>query len=243
MEHPILFISVILEALGMPVPHAAPAFGVFWDSHQIFSPHMTYTFLVIAFLIIMPKLTMGKIEMIPGKGQNFWEAIISGMEGFMAENMGKEGARMMFPMLATFAFYILVANMIGLMPGFMSPTSNLNITLACTLIVFCTTHILGFKFHGLNYYKHFLGPVWWLIPLIAPIEIISHMARILSLSIRLFGNIMAKETLLGILFILAGAYFAPLPILCLGVFVSIVQALVFVLLSILYFSASMEHAH
>jgi F-type H+-transporting ATPase subunit a len=243
MEHPILFISVILEALGMPVPHAAPAFGVFWDSHQIFSPHMTYTALVMVFLVVMPKLTMGKIEMIPGKGQNFWEAVISGLEGFMAENMGKEGARMMFPMLATFAFYILVANMIGLMPGFMSPTSNLNITVGCTLIIFVTTHILGFKFHGLNYYKHFLGPVWWLIPLIAPIEIISHLARILSLSIRLFGNIMAKETLLGILFLLAGAFFAPLPILCLGVFVSIVQALVFVLLSILYFSASMEHAH
>ncbi|MBU2537450.1 MAG: F0F1 ATP synthase subunit A, partial [Proteobacteria bacterium] len=82
-----------------------------------------------------------------------------------------------------------------------------------------------------------------LIPLMLPIELISHFARILSLSIRLFGNIMAKETLLGILFMLAGAYFAPLPILCLGVFVSIVQALVFLLLSILYFSAAMEHAH
>ena len=76
-----------------------------------------------------------------------------------------------------------------------------------------------------------------------PIELISHLARILSLSIRLFGNIMAKETLLGILFMLAGAYFAPLPILCLGVLVSVVQSLVFVLLSILYFSAAMEHAH
>jgi len=204
---------------------------------------MTYTMLVMAFLIVIPKLTMGKIEMIPGRGQNFWEAVVSGMEGFMAENMGKEGARMMFPMLATFGLYILVANMIGLMPGFMSPTSNINITLGCTLIVFFTTHFLGFKFHGLGYYKHFLGPVWWLIPLIAPIEIISHLARILSLSIRLFGNIMAKETLLGVLFMLAGAFFAPLPILCLGVFVSIVQAFVFVLLSILYFSASMEHAH
>jgi F-type H+-transporting ATPase subunit a len=240
MEHPILFISVILEALGLPVPHGPVGDTVL---AKLVSPHMTYTWLVMVFLVVMPKITMGRIEMIPGKGQNFWEAIISGMEGFMAENMGKEGARMMFPMLATFALYILVANMIGLMPGFMSPTSNLNITLGCTLIVFFTTHILGFKFHGLNYYKHFLGPVWWLIPLIAPIEIISHLARILSLSIRLFGNIMAKETLLGILFILAGAYFAPLPILCLGVFVSIVQALVFVLLSILYFSASMEHAH
>ena len=183
------------------------------------------------------------MQMVPGKGQNFWEVIISGMEEFMAENMGREGAKMMFPMLATFALYILVANMIGLIPGFMSPTSNLNITLGCTLIVFFTTHILGLKFHGASYIKHFLGPIPWLIPLMFPIEVISHLARILSLSIRLFGNIMAKETLLGILFMLAGAYFAPLPILCLGVFVSIVQALVFVLLSILYFSASMEHAH
>ena len=240
MEHPILFISVILEALGLPVPHTLVGETLL---AKLVSPHMTYTWLVMAFLIIVPKLTLGKIEMIPGKGQNFWEAVISGLEGFMAENMGKEGARMMFPMLATFAFYILVANMIGLMPGFMSPTSNLNVTLGCTLIVFTTTHILGLKFHGAAYIKHFLGPVPWLIPLMFPIEVISHLARILSLSIRLFGNIMAKETLLGILFMLAGAYFAPLPILCLGVFVSVVQALVFVLLSILYFSASMEHAH
>ena len=161
----------------------------------------------------------------------------------MADNMGKEGARMMFPMLCTFALYILVANMVGLMPGFMSPTSNLNITLGCTIIIFVTTHILGLKFHGASYIKHFLGPIPWLIPLMLPIELISHLARLLSLSIRLFGNIMAKETLLGILFMLAGAYFAPLPILCLGVLVSIVQSLVFVLLSILYFSAAMEHAH
>jgi len=240
MEHPILFISVILQWLGLPVPHGMVGHGLV---EKLVSPHMTYTWLVMAVLILVPKFTLGKMQMVPGKGQNFWEVIISGMEDFMAENMGKEGAKMMFPMLATFALYILVANMIGLIPGFMSPTSNLNITLGCTLIVFFTTHILGLKFHGAGYIKHFLGPIPWLIPLMFPIEVISHLARILSLSIRLFGNIMAKETLLGILFMLAGAYFAPLPILCLGVFVSIVQALVFVLLSILYFSASMEHAH
>ncbi|MDH3359744.1 MAG: F0F1 ATP synthase subunit A [Desulfobulbaceae bacterium] len=240
MEHPILFISLLLEYFGAPVPHTMVGSTL---AAKLSSPHMTYTWLVMAFLIVVPKLTLGKMEMIPGKGQNFWEAVIDGLEGFMADNMGKEGARMMFPMLATFSFYIVVANMIGLMPGFMSPTSNLNVTLGCTLIVFVTTHILGLKFHGAGYIKHFLGPIPWLIPLMFPIELISHFARILSLSIRLFGNIMAKETLLGILFMLAGAYFAPLPILCLGVFVSIVQALVFVLLSILYFSASMEHAH
>ena len=240
MEHPILFISLILENIGLPVPH-----GPVGDTllSKLVSPHMTYTWLVMAFLIIVPKLTLGKIEMIPGKGQNFWETIIDGLEGFMADNMGKEGARLMFPMLSTFALYILVANMIGLMPGFMSPTSNINVTLGCTLIVFITTHILGIKFHGIKYIKHFMGPIPWLVPLMFPIELISHFARILSLSIRLFGNIMAKETLLGILFLLAGAFFAPLPILFLGVFVSIVQALVFLLLSILYFSGAMEHAH
>jgi len=240
MEHPILFISLILEKIGLPVPH-----GPIGDTllSKIVSPHMTYTWLVMAFLIIVPKLTLGKMEMIPGKGQNFWEVIIDGLEGFMAENMGEEGARLMFPMLSTFALYILVSNMIGLMPGFMSPTSNINITLGCTLIVFTTTHILGVKFHGVKYIKHFMGPIPWLIPLMFPIELISHLARILSLSIRLFGNIMAKETLLTILFLLAGAFFAPLPILFLGVFVSIVQALVFLLLSILYFSGAMEHAH
>lgn len=240
MEHPILFISVILQALGLPVPHTLVGHGIV---EKLVSPHMTYTWLVMAFLVVVPKLTLGKLEMVPGKSQNVWEVIIGGLEGFMAENMGKEGARMMFPMLATFALYILVANLVGLMPGFMSPTSNLNITLGCTLIVFTTTHILGLRFHGAAYIKHFLGPVPWLIPLMFPVEAVSHLARILSLSIRLFGNIMAKETLLGILFMLAGAYFAPLPILCLGVFVSLVQALVFVLLSILYFSAAMEHAH
>ena len=240
MEHPILFISLILESIGMPVPHGLVGHTLM---EKLSSPHLTYTWLVMAFLILTPKLTMGKIEMIPGKGQNFWETVVGGIEGFMADNMGKEGARMMFPMLATFALYILVANMIGLMPGFMSPTSNLNITLGCTLIIFTTTHILGIKFHGPAYIKHFLGPIPWLIPLMFPIELISHLARILSLSIRLFGNIMAKETLLGILFLLAGAFFGPLPILCLGVLVSVVQSLVFVLLSILYFSAAMEHAH
>ncbi len=240
MEHPILFISFILEKIGMPIPH-----GPVGDTllSKLVSPHMTYTWLVMAFLIIVPKLTLGKMEMIPGKGQNFWETIIGGLEGFMADNMGEDGARLMFPMLSTFALYILVAYLIGLMPGFMSPTSNINITLGLTLIVFTTTHILGVKFHGVKYIKHFMGPIPWLIPLMFPIEVISHFARILSLSIRLFGNIMAKETLLGILFLLAGAFFAPLPILFLGVFVSIVQALVFLLLSILYFSGAMEHAH
>jgi F-type H+-transporting ATPase subunit a len=240
MEHPILFISIILEKLGLPVPHTPTGHGLL---EQLCTPYMTYTWLVMAFLVIVPKMTMGRLEVVPGKGQNFWEIVVGGMENFFAENMGRERARMLFPMLATFAMYICVGNLIGLIPGFMSPTSNLNITLGMTIMVWLTHHVLGFRYHGFGYLKHFLGPVPWLIPLMLPIEIISNFARLLSLSMRLFGNIMAKETLLSVLFMLAGAYFAPLPILCLGVLVSLIQALVFTLLSVLYCAQAMEEAH
>ncbi len=240
MEHPILFISIILETLGLPVPHG-PVGHTFLE--QICAPYMTYTWLVMAFLFFVAKLTVSNLEMVPGKGQNFWEIVIGGLDSFFADNMGRKLTDQFFPMLTTFGLYIAVANLIGLIPGFMSPTSSLNTTLALTIIVWVSHHFIGFREHGLGYYKHFMGPMWWLVPLMLPIEIISNLARLLSLSIRLFGNIMAKETLLGILFMLAGAFFAPLPIMLLGVLVSLVQAMVFVLLAVVYFSQAQEHAH
>lgn len=240
MEHPILFISLILEMIGLPVPHTTTGHGLI---EQLCTPYMTYTWMVMAFLIIVPKLTMSKLEMVPGSGQNFWEVMIGGLMNFFTENLGEDGAKMLFPMMATFFLYIVLANMIGLIPGFMSPTSNLNITLAMTIMVWVTHHYLGFKFHGLKYYKHFMGPSKALAPFMFLLELISNFARLISLSMRLFGNILAKEILLSVLFMLAGAYFAPLPILCLGVLVSIIQAVVFVLLAVLYCSGAMEHAH
>ncbi|MBM9605093.1 F0F1 ATP synthase subunit A [Desulfopila inferna] len=240
MEHPILFISIILEKLGLPVTHGFVGHSFL---EQLTAPYMTYTWLVMVFLFVVSKLTVGNLEMIPGGGQNFWEIVIGGMDDFFADNMGREMTDKLFPMIATFALYIAVANLIGLIPGFMSPTSSINTTLALTIIVWITHHVIGFRAHGLNYYKHFIGPMWWLIPLMLPIELISNFARLLSLSIRLFGNIMAKETLLGILFMLAGAFFAPLPIMVLGVLVSLVQAMVFVLLTVVYIAQAQEHAH
>lgn len=240
MEHPILFISIILEKIGLPVPHGPVGHGIL---EQLCAPYMTYTWLVMAFLVLVSKMTLGNLEIVPGKGQNFWEIIIGGMDEFFADNMGREMTDKFFPMIATFGLYIAVANLIGLIPGFMSPTASINTTLALTIIVWITHHIIGFRAHGISYYKHFIGPMWWLIPLMLPIELISNFARLLSLSIRLFGNIMAKETLLGILFMLAGAFFAPLPIMILGVLVSLVQAMVFVLLTVVYFGQAKEHAH
>ncbi|MCF8080141.1 MAG: F0F1 ATP synthase subunit A [Desulfobacterales bacterium] len=229
MEHPYLFLVKLFEAIGLG--HFAHAY-----------PHVIYSWLVMALLIIGGAFAAKGISMIPSKGQNFFEIIVSGIEEFMVEITGDEG-RWLFPLVATIFIYIFICNLIGLVPGFFPPTASLNTTLSCALVVVIFTHVIGIKYHGAGYIKHFLGPVWWMIPIILPIELIGHLARILSLSFRLFGNMMGHELVLTILFALAGAFFAPLPIMALGIFVALVQAFVFFLLSIMYFAGAMEHAH
>jgi F-type H+-transporting ATPase subunit a len=168
--------------------------------------------------------------------------VISGIEDFQVGVMGEHG-RSLFPLIATLGIFIFISNALGLIPGFYSPTASLNTTLACALIVFFTTHIIGIKTHGFKYIKQFLGPVWWLAPLMLPIEIISHLSRVLSLTLRLFGNIMGEDLVLIILLFLAGNFLAPLPMMFLALFTSFVQAFVFALLSMIYLSAAMEDAH
>ncbi|RTZ98984.1 MAG: ATP synthase F0 subunit A [Deltaproteobacteria bacterium] len=229
MEHPYLFFVKLFEAIGL---------GGF--AHEY--PHVIYTWVVMVILIGGGFLAVKGLSLVPTKGQNFFEIIISGMEEFMVDITGEEG-RWLLPLTATIFIYILAANLMGLIPGFYPPTASLNTTLACALIVVVFTHVIGIKYHGVKYIKHFLGPVWWMIPIILPIEIIGHLARVLSLSFRLFGNMMGHELVLGILLALAGLFFAPLPLMALGIFVSLVQAFVFFLLSIMYFTGAMEDAH
>ncbi|MGD8291166.1 MAG: F0F1 ATP synthase subunit A [Desulfobacterales bacterium] len=229
MEHPYLFLVKLFELIGLG--HFAHAY-----------PHVIYSWLVILLLIGFATLATRNIKMVPTKAQNFFELVISGMEEFMVDITGEEG-RWFFPILATIFIYIAVSNLLGLIPGFYPPTASINTTVACAIPVFVFTHFIGIKCHGIKYIKHFLGPVWWLIPIILPIEIIGHLARVLSLSFRLFGNITGHELVLMILFMLAGAFFAPLPIMAMGIFVAFVQAFVFFLLSIMYFSGAMEEAH
>jgi len=205
-------------------------------------PHVIYSWIIMIFLIVVGGLAVKGLSMIPTKGQNFWEIVIDGMEEFMVDLTGDEG-RWFFPLIATVFLYIAACNLSGLLPGFYPPTASLNTTASCALAVVIFTHIIGVKYHGAAYIKHFLGPIWWMVPIIFPIEIIGHLARIMSLSFRLFGNMMGHELVLAILFMLAGAFFAPLPIMAMGVFVALVQAFVFFLLSIMYFTGAMEHAH
>jgi len=229
VAHPYLFFVKLFEAIGL---------GHFAQSNV----HVIYSWVVMILLLALGALGGKGVKLIPGKAQNVFEILISGIEEFMVDVTGEEG-RWLFPLAATIFIYIFACNLIGLVPGFFPPTASLNTTASCALTVVIFTHIIGIKYHGAKYIKHFLGPVWWMIPIVFPIEVIGHVARILSLSFRLFGNMMGHELVLGILFGLAGAFFAPLPIMGLGIFVALVQAFVFFLLSIMYFTGSMEHAH
>ena len=235
MEHHFFFLNEILGILGFE--HLAK-----YPGHGIHYTHVIHSWLIILIMVIGFFLLGRGIKLLPKKKQVFLELIIEALEDFMVEITGPEG-RAFFPYIATVFLYIIVCNLIGLIPGFFSPTANLNTTLSIAICTFVLTHVIGVKFHGVKYIKHFLGPIWPLAPLMLVLELIGHFARVLSLSIRLFGNIFGKEKVLGILFGMAGLYFAPLPILVLGILVSFVQALVFMLLSIIYFTVAMEEAH
>jgi F-type H+-transporting ATPase subunit a len=229
MEHPILFLVSLFEAIGLK--HFAHHY-----------PHVIYSWFVMLILIVFGLLARKGISMVPTKWQNVFEIVIGGLEDFTVDITG-EGGRRWFPILATVFIYIFVCNLIGLMPGLLPPTANLNTNLAMAIVVFIMTHVIGVITHGPKYIKQFTGPIWWLAPLIFVLEVIGHLARIMSLSIRLFGNMAGKELVLAILFMLAGAYFAPFPMLVLGLLVCFIQAFVFYLLSTMYFTLALEEAH
>jgi len=206
-----------------------------------FPPHVTYAWFIFAMLALLSFLATRRVDIYPGKLQNVMEVILTSFNNLLIETMGPEGKRF-FPLIATLGLYILTSNLLGLVPGFESPTSNLNTTISMALVVFFLTHIVGVKIHGTKYLKQFMGPVWWLTPLMLPIEVVSHLSRPVSLSVRLFGNIEGGHIVVAVLFILV-PLLVPLPILILKILISFIQTLVFMLLSMMYIAGAMEEAH
>ena len=209
--------------------------------HMHVGPHVTYTWLVMVILIAVAFLASRSISIVPSGMQNFMETVVTGVEGLIEETMGEEG-KAYFPLIATFALFILVSNLIALVPGFYPPTANLNTNLALALIVFAMTHIIGFKKHGGAYLKHFMGPVLALAPLIFIIEIIGHQARPISLTLRLFGNMYGHEIVL-MIFLGLVPLFLPIPMMLMGVLVAFIQTFVFTLLAMIYIAGALEEAH
>jgi F-type H+-transporting ATPase subunit a len=175
--------------------------------------------------------------------RNFAEILLDTIMKAMTDAMGEKYARQALPLVATIAFYVFFSNVLGLIPGFSPPTENLNVTLAPALVVFVSTHYFGIKQHGVKgYAKHFLGPVWYIAPLYLAIELVGHLARVISLSFRLMGNMIGDHKVLSaFLGLTAFSYLFPVPMWFLGLIVVTVQTLVFALLAIVYIQLAVAH--
>jgi F-type H+-transporting ATPase subunit a len=229
MVHPLLFLEFFRKLLEPLHLNEASADAI------------AYTWLIIIMLLVLSVLATSALKSVPGGLQNFMEVVVGGIENMIVETMGEHG-RPFFPLIATLAIFILVSNLTGLIPGFFPPTANINTTAACAVIVFLSTHVVGIKHHGLHYLKHFMGPIAWLAPIMFFIEVIGHLSRPVSLTLRLFGNMNGHELVLMIFFGLA-PFLVPLPMMLMGVLVSFIQAFVFMLLAMIYIQGSLEEAH
>ncbi len=208
--------------------------------------YVTYTWIAMLFLLTISIFIRSTIKIVPTGVQNVVEPVVEIFLNLSEETIGHMG-RYFFPLIATIGIYILVCNFMGLIPGFEAPTASLNTTASMAIPVFLATHYYGIKIHRFGYIKHFLGPMRTIaaLPLMILmffIEIIGHLARPVTLSVRLFGNMIAKHLILSVMAFLA-PLIVPTIILGLGVLVSIVQAFVFALLTTLYLAGAVEEAH
>jgi F-type H+-transporting ATPase subunit a len=211
-------------------------------------PHnVSHAFLVSIILIGVALIVKSSLRLVPRGLQNFVEMVVEQILKLSDETIGHRWSRPIFPFICTIFVFILLANLMGLVPGFTAATANVNTNAAMAIPVFLFYQFMGFKLHGISYINHFLGPIRTLsgIPLMIlmlPVEIIGHLVRPLTLTVRLFGNMTGKHILLLVLGIIS-PWIIPTVILGLGLLVSVVQALVFTLLTICYFAGAVEEAH
>ncbi len=164
--------------------------------------------------------------------KGFFEAFVEFMNNIVHQVLGHHGTHLI-PLFGAIFFYIVFNNLLGLIPGMTAATSDINCSFAIGLFSFVAYNVIGFNHAGFAYFKHFLGPIWWMIPILLPIEIISNFIRPLSLGIRLHVNMMADHTILGT-FIDLTKVIIPVIFYGMGTFVSLVQAFVFTMLSMVY---------
>src|SRR5215210_5657452 len=224
------------------------AFGPYTAENAI--PWYTVMFFIACILsVVIIWIFKGKLsESEPGGAQQTLEVSVLAVRNMIEDIIGPHGLKY-FPVVITFAVLILVSNLMGLFPLFMSPTSATSVTFALGLASFLYYNYIGISENGLfGHLKHLAGPIWWIAPLIFPIELISNFIRPFSLGIRLFGNLFADEKVLETLSGLAppATWFAPILLMPLSVFVALIQTFVFILLSQLYISEvshAPHHAH
>ncbi len=195
---------------------------------------IVHTIIAAVMALAVAKLATRNLQIVPNGCQNVMEATISGILYIGKDVANEEVARKYLTLAGSLAIFIFMGNLIGIIPGFESPTGNVNLTLTLALMVFLYYHYEGIKAQGLGHYiAHFAGPVKWLAPLMFPVEILSHLSRIISLAFRLMGNIKGDDLFLLVLLMLA-PYVFPLAGYALLTFSAFLQAFVFMVLTYVY---------
>ena len=196
--------------------------------------YMTHMLLAAGIALMLVKSAMSNLQMVPRGTQNIMEAYINGVLKMGTDVMGKEQARRFLPLVATIGLFVGLANIIGIVPGFEAPTAFLEFALTLALVVFIYYNFVGIREQGVvKYFKHFLGPVWWLYWLMFPIEIVSHFSRLVSLSFRLFGNVKGDDMFLMVILMLAPWLLPMIPFALLS-FMALLQAFIFMMLTYVY---------
>jgi F-type H+-transporting ATPase subunit a len=241
LEHSLFLVELFNKIFSKPLSSFFGLFGIEVKNPEHLVPdHVVMSLIVAVGLILFFTFASRNPQRVPTRLQNVLELIIQFFQSLLTELVGKEGQKYL-PMIATLGLFILSCNLLGLAPGFMSPTSKINVTAGCALAIFVYYHWQGIKSQGFfKYLKHFMGPIPLLAPLMFPIEIISHFSRPLSLSMRLFGNIFAEELLILIMASIL-PFLLPLPFMLIAIITAIVQAYVFVLLSCIYIAGAVAH--
>ncbi len=245
-HHELWIVTLTNKLLGPAVAAALTALGYKVDPAHAIPDYLVMCGIVVVLLTALSLFVRSRLSVEnPGSLQILLEDVVGGLIGIMNEYMGPKGARYL-PLIGTIGLFIFTANMLGKVPGMMSPTANINVTLGCAITVWVFYHLMGVREQGLlNYLKHFAvmpGAPIAIAPLVLIIEVISHVSRVMSLSLRLFGNVFGEEMVVLIIGSLV-PFVAPLPMMVLGVVTGTLQAFIFVMLTIIYLAAAVHTDH
>jgi F-type H+-transporting ATPase subunit a len=246
LEHELWIVGVFNRVFGPLVAAVLRPLGRNVDPAHAVPDYLVMVLLIVIAVTALALFMRSRLSVEnPGKIQILLEDGINAVGGLLEEWIGPTG-REYLPLIATLGIFILLGNYMGLVPGLMAPTSSINVTLGCALTSWVYYHIQGVREQGaLAYIKHFAlppGAPVFIAPLMFVIEIISHLSRVMSLSLRLFGNIFGEELVILILFSIV-PFIVPLPMMLLGLVTGGLQAFIFVLLSVIYLSGAVAVEH
>jgi F-type H+-transporting ATPase subunit a len=247
LHHALWIVEIANKIFGPLVLAIFQPMGfVFADPAKPIPDHIVMCAIILALFVALGLLLRSRLSVEhPGKLQIVLEDLVTAVLDLMRSNIGPSAPKY-FPLVGTIGLFIFTANMIGKIPGFMSPTASINVTLGCALTVWVYYHWQGVRAQGAGkYLAHFAAPPGapiFLAPIMLPIELISHLSRVLSLSLRLFGNVFGEEM---VVLIIASIIplLAPLPMAVLGVITGTLQAFIFMLLTIIYLGGAVHTEH